>query len=140
MNANVLAMTERAAPRVLLADDEGEMRTFLAEVLRDEGYEVVEATNGRELFWLMEASQRGQPIDVVVSDLCMPEYNGLDVVEAWTEVGPRPRVLLMSAFPDPEVRRRAESLGLVLLDKPFAVGRLLGLVRALSSRRGEELQ
>jgi DNA-binding response OmpR family regulator len=121
-------------PRVLLAEDDEALRTFLAELLRDDGYEVLEVCDGRELFWVVETAQRTRPIDVVVSDLRMPAYNGLDVVEAWADAGTGPSVILMSAFPDHDVRVRAEELGVALLEKPFDVGRLRDLVRALVSR------
>jgi DNA-binding response OmpR family regulator len=124
------------APRVLLAEDDEALRTFLAELLRDDGYDVVEVSDGRQLFWVVETALRTRPIDVVVSDLRMPAYNGLDVVEAWAHAGTGPKVVLMSAFPDHEVRRRAESLGVALLEKPFDVGRLRDLVRTLVSRAG----
>lgn len=129
MNDASFATAVCAPPRVLLADDDEAMRTFLADALREDGYEVLEASDGRELFWFVETAQFSRPIDVVVSDLRMPTYNGLDVVEAWADVGWGPPVVLMSAFSDPEVRRRVDSLGVVLLDKPFEVGHLRQLVR-----------
>lgn len=123
--------TARTPARVLLAEDDEAMRAFLADALREDGYEILEASNGRELFWMVETARRGRPIDLVVSDLRMPVYNGLDVVEAWVELGRGPGVVLMSAFPEQEIRRRVERLGVVLLDKPFDVGRLRELVREL---------
>lgn len=122
------------APRVLLAEDDEAMRALVADVLRHDGYEVIEVANGRDLFWCMERAERGRAIDVVVSDIRMPAYDGLDVVEAWAEIGSRASVVLMSAFPDPDARRRADSLGVVLLEKPFSFDRLQRLVRALSTR------
>jgi CheY-like chemotaxis protein len=122
------------APRVLLAEDDDAMRALIADVLRHDGYEVLEVANGRDLFWCMERAERGQPIDVVVSDIRMPAYDGLDVVEAWAQIGSDVSVVLMSAFPDPEVRRRADLLGVVLLEKPFPFDRLQRYVRQLSTR------
>jgi CheY-like chemotaxis protein len=129
----------------LLAKDEAPDRLLLCysidgELLwqhaapRAEGHEVLEAANGCELFWFAELTGRVRPIDVVISDLCMPGYSGLDVVEAWADpvlTPPRARVVLMSAFPDREVRRRAEAVGALLLEKPFALGDLCALVRTL---------
>lgn len=119
------------APRVLLAEDDETMRHLLADVLSQEGFDVVEATNGRELFWAHEIASCIWPIDVIVSDNRMPIYDALDVVEAWAQFGNRPRVVLMSAFPDCHVRARADRIGAVLLEKPFAVERLCTEVRLL---------
>lgn len=110
------------------------MRMLLAEVLRADGHDVLEASNGCELFWFAELTGRVRPIDVVVSDLCMPGYNGLEVVEAWADPLLTPthaRVVLMSAFPDREVRRRAAAVGAVLLEKPFGLPEFCTLVRNL---------
>ncbi|CAN5718254.1 hypothetical protein BH09MYX1_BH09MYX1_00260 [soil metagenome] len=120
----------RGPLRVLVADDDEVLRSLVASVLRDEGHEVMEASNGRELFWAFETSCYGTPIDVVVSDLCMPAYDGLEVAEAWADRGDGPRVVLMSAYPDADARRRAEALGLVLLDKPFDLEALQRMVRS----------
>lgn len=120
---------------VVLAEDDDALRSFLADVLRQDGYDVIEAANGRELFWLVETQERHHPVDVVITDLRMPSYSGLDVVEAWAAVGSAERVILISAFPDPEVQRRAESVGATLLPKPFRVERLRQLVSDLAQRR-----
>lgn len=115
--------------RVLIAEDDAAMRAFLADVLRDDGYEVLEAVDGRELFWFVEFSERLLPVDLIISDLRMPAYSGLEVIEAWAHAQVAHRVVLMSAFPDPDVRRRAQELGAVLLAKPFDVRLLQSLVR-----------
>ena len=122
------------APVVLIAEDDAALRALLAEELRAEGCDVVEAKNGRELFWFVETQSLG-PIDLILSDLLMPVYNGLDVAEAWASMGPGPPIILMSAFPDAVVRQRALALGVPLLDKPFAIDRLLELVHQLLAPR-----
>ncbi|MFO0553825.1 MAG: response regulator [Polyangiaceae bacterium] len=114
--------------RVVVAEDDESMRTLLVEALREDGFEVVEAENGRELFWAVENAS--SPVEIVVSDLRMPAYNGLDIVQAWAELGGGPRVVLMSAFPDPEIRLRAERLGVPLLEKPFELWELRSLVQS----------
>ncbi len=121
--------------RILLAEDDKAMRSLLAAVLRAEGHDVSEAPNGRELFWFVEIAAHGHPIDLVVTDLAMPTYNGLDVAEAWADSGSGPRVILMTAFPDVAVRSRVEKLGLDLLEKPFDLSRLRQLVHEVTSDR-----
>ncbi len=118
-------------PRVLVADDDMAMRTLLAEVLRADDLDVTEAADGRELFWSVERSmQSGRAPDLVVSDVRMPGYSGLAVLEALLELQVM-RVILMTAFPDPDVRRRAGKLGARLLEKPFDLAELMTTVHEL---------
>ena len=119
----------RPAAHVVLADDDREMRSLLASVLRAEGYRVIEASDGWDLFWSVETAERDAQIDLVVSDARMPGYRGLDVAEAWAEAGSGPRVVLMSGFPDDDIRVRADALGVALLEKPFDMDRFRSLVR-----------
>lgn len=105
------------------------MRELLVEVLRADGYQVLEAKNGRELFWFVETAS--PPVDVVITDVRMPAYDGLEVAEAWAASGGGPRLVLMSAFPDSRARARAAKLGVPLLQKPFDVGVLQEIVRRL---------
>jgi CheY-like chemotaxis protein len=121
---------ENRAPRVLVADDDDATRMVLAESLRADGYEVLEAANGRELFWAIETSTHDHALDLVVADIRMPAYSGLEVAEAWAEIG-LPRTILMTAYPDDCVRSRVEGLGMRLIDKPCDVQELLRLVREL---------
>ena len=64
----------------------------------------------------------------------MPGYDGLDVVAAWDACRTLPKVVLMTAFPDPATRRRANDMGVVLLEKPFSLGLLEALVRELGDK------
>jgi CheY-like chemotaxis protein len=119
---------DRSVRRILVAEDDDTMRTVLVEALREKGFEVLEAANGRELFWSVEQASRDRPVDLVVADIRMPVYSGLDVVEAWKGTG-GPQVVLITAFADPEVDRRSQRLGVPVLGKPFEIDRLVALVR-----------
>ena len=131
----VSTTSARSRARVLLAEDDPAARALLAEVLRYDGYEVLIASDATGLLWLVETAPRRRPIDLVVFDLSMPSYNGLDLVERWSEVGARPRLLVLSAFLDPEARRREKCLGIDFLDKPFEIGRLRQRVREMVKAR-----
>jgi CheY-like chemotaxis protein len=121
---------------VLVADDDDATRTVLAESLRAAGYEVLEAANGRELFWAIETATHGKALDLVVADVRMPAYSGLEVAEAWAEIG-LPKTILMTASPDASVRGRVENLGMHLVAKPCDAQELLRLVRELVGSPGE---
>lgn len=118
-------------PHALVADDDPAMRALLSELLRAEGLDVSEAADGRELFWGLERAASGGPaLDLLLSDVRMPGYSGLSVLEALRDVD-GPPAILMTAFPDGDVRRRAAKLGVVLLEKPFDLAALLRLVHQM---------
>lgn len=131
------ASVETHPHRILVADDDEATRTVIAESLRADGFDVIEASNGRELFWAIETATHGPALDLVVADIRMPAYSGLEVAEAWAEIG-GPRTVLMTAFPDPNVRRRVEELGMRLIQKPCDVQELLAIVREIVGARAPD--
>jgi len=89
-------MTNPACPArgaVLIAEDESAVRESLAEVLRDEGYEVTAVADGTAAMKALDA----QEFDVAISDLRMPGADGLAVLSHGREVAPQTLVLLMTA-------------------------------------------
>lgn len=121
----VLHAAGAAAPtRVLVAEDNDEMRALIAERLRGEGYEVIEAKDGPTL---INAIVRGvtderppRSPDVIVTDVRMPGCSGLEVLERMRRNDWATPVILITAFADPELVEEAERLGAaVVLDKPL---------------------
>jgi response regulator NasT len=122
--------------RIVVADDEGEMREYLREILSHLGHEIVgAAADGRELIELC-ASQRP---DLVISDVRMPELDG---IEAATRLGgqtPIP-IILVSAFHDSQTIARAEAEHiLAYLVKPIKANNLVPAI-GLVMRRFEQFQ
>ncbi len=122
-------------PRVLVAEDDVEMRRLVVEVLRKEGYSVSEATDGGRL--LVEIAQQAatnyEDVDLIVSDVRMPICSGLQIVEALRSAHCATPIVLMTAFGDDATRARAALAGALLFDKPFdlddlrmAIASLLG--------------
>jgi CheY-like chemotaxis protein len=120
----------RSRRRILVAEDDETMRMVLVELLKTEGFDVLEAVDGRELFWSVEQVSQKRPVDLVVADIRMPVYNALDVVEAWRATN-GPRVILITAFADDEVKERAARLHVTVLGKPFETDELLAVMRKL---------
>ncbi|EYF06622.1 response regulator [Chondromyces apiculatus] len=122
-----------AGRRILVAEDDHEMRSLLALTLRHDGFEVVEARNGMEFMehltpWLGGA-QPLAPVDVIVSDVQMPCLSGLEVLAGLSAIRHCPPVVLMTAFGDAQTHSSAASLGAVaVLDKPFDVDALRALL------------
>lgn len=108
-----------APARLLLAEDDYELRALLACLLRADGHEVVEACDGNEL-WALLSSDTGQSFALVVSDVRMPGLTAFDVLSrlkrAWTDT----KVILITAFGDQTTHLRALRLGASrVFDKPF---------------------
>ena len=125
--------------RIVIAEDDFEMRRLVADCLRREGYEVHEVADGAELLLRIEDSffmrRIPVPIDLFITDIRMPVYTGLEIVSGMREAGLEVPVVIMTAFGNPETRQRAEALGAALLDKPFKMEALRALVRQLLRQR-----
>ncbi|MCC7384649.1 MAG: response regulator transcription factor [Deltaproteobacteria bacterium] len=119
---------------VLVAEDDTEMRKLVAEALRGEGYRVTEVASGNALLGHLHTSLSfGVPDapDLVVSDVRMPGWNGLEVL-AIAQGLACPPMLLITAFGDRETHRLAGELGAAaMIDKPFDIDDLLGRVREI---------
>jgi len=119
----------RPRPRVLLAEDDVEMRRLLAATLRRDGCEVLEAADGNELLAFIsdEVIRAGGivsslRIDLIVSDIRMPGLTGLAVLAGLHEARLPIPVVLVTAFGDDETHRLARRHGAaVVLDKPFGL-------------------
>lgn len=118
-------------PRVLVADDSAEQRWTLRLALSMMGFEVSEAADGRELFWALERSsrKRSSEPELVIADVYMPAYNGLDVLGAWADSMPDKPLIVITAFPDEVLARRVTQIGALLLPKPFTLKALSETVR-----------
>ncbi|RKH60098.1 response regulator [Corallococcus llansteffanensis] len=122
------------APRILIADDQPEMRALIRKMLVRRGYEVVEASDGPGLVQLLidglTADESRAP-DLIITDVRMPGFTGLEVLarlrrEQWTTP-----VILITAFGDTQLHREALRLGAAcVLNKPFELEELRGAVEA----------
>src|SRR5215813_7660883 len=117
---------DRRPPRILVVDDERSMRELLAIVLRREGYEVLLAENGRAA---IEALER-ESIDILISDIKMPDMSGVDVLRAAKRVDPDILGIMITAFASTDTAVEAMRLGACdYLSKPFDVDLLKMKVR-----------
>ena len=127
--------------RVLIADDEPNLRTTLKEILRKYGMDITVAECGGQAISIIEQQPVGQPFDLILSDIKMPDKSGYDVFAAARKHMNDVPVILMTGFGyDPNhsiVRASQEGLQAVLF-KPFKVDQLVGeLHKALGSRSTE---
>ncbi|HEY2510464.1 MAG TPA: response regulator [Polyangiaceae bacterium] len=124
-----------AAARVVVAEDDADMRAMVADALRRDGHQVIELTNGGELLVrIAHQYRRLEPaarVDLYVSDVRMPVVSGLEILRGLRDAHCTTPVILMTAFGDAQTRKEAESLGAVLMDKPLRLDDLRKEVRRL---------
>ena len=113
-----------APARVLLAEDDFELRELLACVLRADGHEVIEACDGNELWALLSrenvATEDKATFSLIVSDVRMPGLTAFDVLSSLQTALTETPVILITAFGDQTTHLRASRLGASrVLDKPF---------------------
>jgi len=130
----------RRSHTLLLVEDDTEMRRMLAAALRRDGHIVVEAANGDDAFdWLgpgvLDGDLERMP-DLVVSDVRLPYFTGLEILESLQVSARRIPVILITGFPDRETYAQAAQLGAdCVLEKPFDLGELRAAVHvALRTR------
>jgi len=113
---------------VLLVEDDPRVRAVALEMLEHSGYTVIEAHHGRHAFNLARAHPG--PIDLLLTDVVMPEMSGPGLVRALTAARPRMKVLFVSGYPDDAFRQyQPDMQGAAFLVKPFTLEKLLGKVR-----------
>ncbi|WP_309662058.1 response regulator transcription factor [Sphingomonas sp.] len=113
-------------PKILIVDDEPQIRTLLKATLARAGYRVVEAANGREA---LNAKAIDRP-DLILLDLGLPDRDGLELVEA-LRADPASRLIILSAREQTEQKVAALDLGADdYVTKPFDTEELLARVRA----------
>lgn len=114
---------------VLVVDDDAQMRALLRDVLRHDGFRVIEGGSGPEALAELE---RARP-DVVILDKEIPEPGGLDVLSWARRRFPELPVALVTAFGGPAVAEEALRRGASLyLEKPFRLGRILEFIRSVA--------
>jgi CheY-like chemotaxis protein len=119
-------------PTVLVVDDEIEVLNLLSRILREAGYEVVQARNGEEAW---DRIQRGPQPDLLLADVVMPRMTGTELAARVTARHPEIPIVLMSAFSRADMRARGLQLTHGhLLTKPFENAAVLGLLARLLGR------
>jgi DNA-binding response OmpR family regulator len=117
--------------RVLVVDDETDFLATYERLLRRQGYQVAMATSRVDG---IAAVVRERP-HLVISDLRLPDGDGLDVVRAARAVPDPPSVIVVTGYPSDQVRRAALEAGAtVFLAKPFVAAGLLAAITASLSK------
>ena len=122
-------------PRVLIAEDDREMRRMLSRALGRRGCDVHAVPNGRELLDTLTrglAGVEGEAPDVIITDVRMPGVTGLEALARLRRVDWATPVILITAFGDAATHAEAHRLGAAFVfDKPFDLDVLCEAVRSL---------
>jgi CheY-like chemotaxis protein len=94
--------------RILIVDDEPEIREILSNVLSRQGYTVIEAKSGKEALELVD---QGPEIDLVLLDLILPQQGGIEILKELKSRHPQLAVIMMSGLADAEIVRFSSRLG-----------------------------
>ena len=115
--------------RILVIDDDPDIRHLITYALRDEGYDTDEASDGRAA---MELIDRQHP-DIILLDMRMPGMDGWEFAKAYRErYGDRAPIIVLTAAQD-AARRAADVDAILYIEKPFDLDHLMEQVSAVAS-------
>ncbi len=123
---------------VVVADDDAAVRGLVSRVMTRAGFRVLEARDGREALRLAKVEEAG----LVITNLAMPEQEGIETIGMLGKLVPRPAIIAMSGAFGGSILRVASALGAAAtLQKPFSPSEVLETVAAvLRSERGAARQ
>ena len=101
--------------RILLAEDEEAMRTYLSRALENAGYEVSAVDRGTAAVPLLEREH----FDLLLSDIVMPEMDGIELAQRCAEISPETKVMFITGFAAVPLKASQEAPQAKVLSKPF---------------------
>jgi two-component system, cell cycle response regulator CpdR len=101
--------------RILLAEDDEAMRTYLARALMQAGYEVDAVDRGTAALPLLQETD----YDLLLSDIVMPEMDGIELAQRCAEISPQTRVMFITGFAAVTLKASREAPRAKMLSKPF---------------------
>jgi two-component system chemotaxis response regulator CheY len=106
------------ASKVMIVEDEGDIRNLYSIILRSGGYEVIEAVDGQDALDKFTET----PCDMVITDMNMPRMNGLELIKELRRRNQNIYIILITGYGTSETEKRAFSLGSnEYIPKPFEV-------------------
>ena len=122
--------------RILVVDDEANIRALIDEILSEEGYDVTTAADATAA----RAARKDQDYDLILLDIWMPGTDGISLLKEWSENGAPGPVVMMSGHGTVDTAVEATRLGAVdFIEKPVSLAKLLRTVeKALAMRRSRE--
>jgi two-component system cell cycle response regulator CpdR len=113
--------------RILLAEDDESMRTYLVRALERVGYEVVAVDRGTDAVPLLQAER----YDLLLSDIVMPEMDGIELAQKAGEIQPGIRVMFITGFAAVALKAGRKTPDAKVLSKPFHLRELVAEVERM---------
>ena len=101
--------------KILLAEDDHDMRRFLEKALDNAGYQVVAYDNGASAYDRL----REEPFNLLLTDIVMPEMDGIELARRATEIDPDLKVMFITGFAAVALRANRQTPNAKMLSKPF---------------------
>jgi two-component system phosphate regulon response regulator OmpR len=125
---------EHRKKRILVIEDDAEMRSLLKDFVKEEGFDVDSVEDGSEAFRKLAKEN----FDLIISDLRMPGLGGLEILPGLKKIQPGVPVILITAFGSEEVHRRALERGAdAYLEKPIHFDGLKALIQEVVSSKDQ---
>jgi two-component system cell cycle response regulator CpdR len=115
-------------PKILVAEDDNDMRRFLVKALQNAGYQVIDYDNGLSAYRRL----REEPFELLLTDIVMPEMDGIELARRAAELDPDIKIMFITGFaavalnPDSQAPKEAK-----VLSKPFHLRELVSEVHKL---------
>jgi CheY-like chemotaxis protein len=118
--------------RILIVEDDEEMRALLRDLIEEEGYKTDSVNNGSEAFHRLAK----ESFDLIITDIRMPGLTGLDILPGMKKLQPQAPVIVITAFGSEEVQRKAFEKGAnAYLEKPIHFQKLRILIHDMFSKQ-----
>jgi len=129
-------MISNMKKRILVIEDDEEMRSLLKDFVEGEGYEADSVNNGSEAFRKLAR----EPFDLIITDIRMPGLTGLDILPGIKRLQPEASIIVITAFGSKEVCRKAIERGATAyLEKPIHLSTLRTLMDKMVSSKGKTI-
>lgn len=123
---------EAGKKRILIIEDDEEMRSLLKEFLDEEGYETDSVDNGSEAYRRLVK----EAFDLIITDIRMPGLTGLDILPGVRKLQPEAFIIVMTAFGSEEVYHKVLEKGATAyLEKPIHLDHLRNLIQEMVSSK-----
>jgi two-component system, NtrC family, response regulator PilR len=121
--------------RIMIIEDDKEMRSLLKDFLEEEGFETDSASNGVDALQVLSKDH----FDLVITDIRMPGLTGLDILPRMRRLKPEIPIIVMTAYGSDDVRRRSLERGATIyLEKPIHLSKLRTVIREMALRKSLE--
>ena len=127
---DMLNMLAPGKETVLIVDDDSLVRRLVVDILKPLGYTVIEASGGKEAITIINSFHGN--IDIMLTDIIMPEMNGRQLVEVFLSQRPGKKVIFMSGYTDEALgEHQMLDKGIIFIEKPITPSKLSSKIRGV---------